>query len=393
MDRYFTIRFPFRYGRNKTRRVMLLKIVAVWAISAAVSSPVFVLGVVNKENVLSNGVCAPNNASFKIYGSVFAFYIPFLIMIITYALTMRSLRNVLVNKKKYNRERSRKQTFFPLASIINQYAEIAQNIRRTSSSVNQGTSQTIGPTVNDRVQSSPNTSNFAATNKINNNSIPKRSSYVTSPSSTTIPTTSTTTTANPCLSDQRSHQINRNQSELDSTQNSNYGHFSVDNIDFDNNENRLNPQNLTVRQQKLINKRRRRLHDLQKMSTMNSCIVLPVNDFDMSTLYEITEISKSTSSAHEMSTLTGINSEQNLITTSEQQKQSEALSNNDEVISLSNTSTNLSAAGGTGTTVTVTTTESTINMIPSVEEEQLSLTTDVHSPSMFVIRENNLLRL
>ncbi|CAF1187463.1 unnamed protein product, partial [Didymodactylos carnosus] len=131
MDRYFTIRFPFRYGRNKTKRIMLLKIIAVWAISLAISSPIFVLGIVDRRNVLINGICAPNNATFKVIGGVFAFYIPFIIMIVTYALTMRSLRNVLVHKRRYNRERRRDQTFRPLATIINQYAEIAHELRKT----------------------------------------------------------------------------------------------------------------------------------------------------------------------------------------------------------------------------------------------------------------------
>ena len=273
MDRYFTIRFPFRYGRNKTRRIMLLKIIAVWAISTAISSPLVVLGIIDKENVFSNGICAPNNASFKLYGSVFAFYIPFIIMITTYALTMRSLRNVLVHKKRYNRERRRKQTFRPLAQIINQYAEIAQSIRRTS-----GT--TTNPT---------RSSNLNSNQSISGNKTPF-----------TIITTATTSPT-----DVRTSIFSNNTSEshrLEEFNNPQYGSITINN---DSNPYHTN-QHLTISYVKSggSKKKRHHHHQQQQSSGMNIAVNRLKNDCDMSTVYEITEYSKSTSSSHEVTLIT-----------------------------------------------------------------------------------------
>jgi hypothetical protein len=271
MDRYFTIRFPFRYGRNKTRRIMLLKIIAVWAISVAVSSPVFVLGIINKENVLSNGICAPNNAPFKIYGSIFAFYIPFIIMITTYALTMRSLRNVLNNKKKYDRERRQKQTFRPLAQIINQYAEIARGMRRTSSTKKQ----TISPLV------------------INNNH--NYSNSILNKTPFTIITTTTTTL--PIDSRPQYFSSNNTNGNL---QQDNGSINIIKETNINNELNHHHSQHLTISYVKSNGSKKRRYQQQQAL-LMNTVMNRPKNDLDMSTVYEITENSKSTSSSYDVS--------------------------------------------------------------------------------------------
>jgi len=298
MDRYFTIRFPFRYGRNKTRRIMLLKIIAVWAISTAISSPVFVLGIVDKQNVLSNGVCAPNNASFKLYGSVFAFYIPFIIMITTYALTMRSLRNVLVNKKKYNRERRQKQTFRPLAQIINQYAEIAQNIRRTSLGNNPTTT--------------------VITNN-NTNSISNKTPY-----------TIITTTATPV--DLHTQFFPSNNSDLNVKQDSNniqYGSIKLTSGTNINNELlHHNDQHLSISYIKSTGSKQRRYHLYQQQQSLpiNTGGNRTKNDCDMSTVYEISEYSKSTSDGHDVTLITDNNGNSitrgSIVTIEQQQHQS-----------------------------------------------------------------------
>ena len=261
MDRYFTIRFPFRYGRNKTRRIMLLKIIAVWAISVAVSSPVFVLGIYDSKNVLSENICAPNNVFFKIYGSIFAFYIPFLIMIITYALTMRSLRNVLVNKKKFDRERRQKQTFRPLAQIINQYAEIAQGLRRTSSTKKSVLSPLLA----------------------NNNHL-----HSTKTPFTIITTTSPTDSRGQFFSSNHNNNLHFQQEN---------GSLIGTNVNQEGIEQ--NSQHLTIGYKKSNANRRRRYFQQQQMNNANMNRTKTV--LDMSTVYEITEYSKSTSSSYELS--------------------------------------------------------------------------------------------
>ncbi|CAF0744355.1 unnamed protein product [Adineta steineri] len=292
MDRYFTIRFPFRYGRNKTRRIMLLKIIAVWAISAAVSSPIFVLGIVDKTNVLSDGICAPTNPSFKIYGSIFAFYIPFIIMITTYALTMRSLRNVLVNKKKYDRERRRKQTFRPLAQIINQYAEIAQGIRRTSSTKKQ-TVPTITTTIT-------NTNNHM-------NSILNKTPY-------TIITTISPT-------DSRAQFFSVNNTNGNLQQDNNLINLT-NGINLNNELIHHHSQHLTINYIKPSGSKKRRHQQQQQQQqalTINAAINRTKNNGDMSTVYEITENSKSISSSCDVSAIVGNNTKRRSIVSNELQ--------------------------------------------------------------------------
>jgi hypothetical protein len=39
VDRYLSLRYPMKFGRNKTRRRVTLKIVFVWLLSIAMSLP------------------------------------------------------------------------------------------------------------------------------------------------------------------------------------------------------------------------------------------------------------------------------------------------------------------------------------------------------------------
>jgi hypothetical protein len=280
---------------------MLLKIIAVWAISIAISSPVFVLGIVNKQNVLSNNICAPNNPSFKLYGSVFAFYIPFIIMITTYALTMRSLRNVLVHKKKYNRERRRKQTFRPLAQIINQYVEIAQTIRRTSTASKQ-TITSMSPNVN-------------------------KTPY-------TIVTTTTTVTS---PNDSRPQFFPNNTPDINLLQDSmNTQYGSVNNTNGTNLNNELyhhhnNQQHLTISYIKSSgSKKKRHSQQQQQPSTINLSVNRIKNDCDMSTVYEITEYSKSTSSSHDVTLITSNSTTRKSAISNEQQPLSNIIDNTEQ---------------------------------------------------------------
>nr|WNH96634.1 5-HT2-3 [Sinonovacula constricta] len=90
LERYLAIRSPLSL-RNKSKGVVLWKIVLVWASSLAITSPITILGIVDQKNVLNNKQCALTNEYFIIYGSTAAFFIPLGIMITTYGLTVRLL--------------------------------------------------------------------------------------------------------------------------------------------------------------------------------------------------------------------------------------------------------------------------------------------------------------
>ncbi|XP_052214567.1 dopamine receptor 3-like isoform X2 [Dreissena polymorpha] len=92
MDRYFTLKYPMQYGRNKTRSMVAVKIIFVWIISITISSPVFIYSLVDYSYVFKDRNCVIDIKEFVIYGSIFAFYVPLLIMIVTYSLTIQILR-------------------------------------------------------------------------------------------------------------------------------------------------------------------------------------------------------------------------------------------------------------------------------------------------------------
>lgn len=90
LDRYMAIRSPLT-TRNISKSVVVIKLAIVWVTSFAISSPITILGFINESNVFSNQHCALSNGNFKIYGSVCAFFIPLLIMVLSYGLTLYTL--------------------------------------------------------------------------------------------------------------------------------------------------------------------------------------------------------------------------------------------------------------------------------------------------------------
>ncbi|ELT95217.1 hypothetical protein CAPTEDRAFT_63703, partial [Capitella teleta] len=93
MDRFCTLKYPMKYGRNKTKTMVALKITFVWITSIAICCPVCIMGFLDYKYVFNDGQCLPNIRDFVIYGSIFAFYVPLLIMVVTYGLTIQILCN------------------------------------------------------------------------------------------------------------------------------------------------------------------------------------------------------------------------------------------------------------------------------------------------------------
>ncbi|XP_037089749.1 5-hydroxytryptamine receptor 2A-like [Pollicipes pollicipes] len=91
VDRFFSLSFPMRFGRHKTRRRVLLKLVPVWLLSVCQSVPLCLIYARDHRAVLVDGVCGVPEPLFQLVGSVVCFYIPLLVMLVTYALTVRML--------------------------------------------------------------------------------------------------------------------------------------------------------------------------------------------------------------------------------------------------------------------------------------------------------------
>ncbi|XP_026882346.2 5-hydroxytryptamine receptor 2A [Electrophorus electricus] len=91
-DRYIGIRHPFQHSRANSRARTRVKITAAWTISAGISMPVPVLGLHDHSKVFRGCSCQLTDDSFVLAGSFVAFFVPLIIMLVTYFLTVSRLR-------------------------------------------------------------------------------------------------------------------------------------------------------------------------------------------------------------------------------------------------------------------------------------------------------------
>ncbi|XP_014467942.1 PREDICTED: dopamine D2-like receptor isoform X5 [Dinoponera quadriceps] len=91
IDRYIAVTQPIKYAKHKNNRRVWLTILLVWAISAAIGSPI-VLGLNNTPNRIPDQ-CLFYNTDFIIYSSLSSFYIPCIIMVFLYYNIFKALRN------------------------------------------------------------------------------------------------------------------------------------------------------------------------------------------------------------------------------------------------------------------------------------------------------------
>ncbi|XP_050307176.1 5-hydroxytryptamine receptor 2A isoform X2 [Anthonomus grandis grandis] len=93
LGRYLGIRNPLKTRHSTTTRTVVLRIGLAWLLSMTVSSSITVLGIINHENIMPDPKkCVINNRAFFVFGSLIAFYIPMLVMMVSYALTVQLLR-------------------------------------------------------------------------------------------------------------------------------------------------------------------------------------------------------------------------------------------------------------------------------------------------------------
>lgn len=80
--RYIAVTQPIKYAKHKNSRRVCLTILLVWAISAAIGSPI-VLGLNNTPDREAD-LCIFYNSDFIVYSSLSSFYIPCIIMVFLY---------------------------------------------------------------------------------------------------------------------------------------------------------------------------------------------------------------------------------------------------------------------------------------------------------------------
>lgn len=92
LGRYRGIRRPLRQ-RTQGEHVVLYKVVLTWGLGLLLASPIPVLAIMDIRNLMPGPhVCEMNNQHFLIFGSLLAFYIPMVIMVVTYVLTVHHLK-------------------------------------------------------------------------------------------------------------------------------------------------------------------------------------------------------------------------------------------------------------------------------------------------------------
>ncbi|XDV36252.1 hypothetical protein PO909_006069 [Leuciscus waleckii] len=93
LDRYIAIRNPIHHSRSNSLTRARVKITAAWTISVVISMPVPVLGLHDHSKVFRNESCQLTDNNFVLIGSFVAFFIPLIIMVVTYFLTIRALQS------------------------------------------------------------------------------------------------------------------------------------------------------------------------------------------------------------------------------------------------------------------------------------------------------------
>jgi hypothetical protein len=143
LNRYLTLRYPLKYGRNKRRSLVAYKIIIIWSISFAICLPLFVLGLIDTSNVYDQITrsCFAAHRTFKIYGSFVAFFIPLIIMIVTYALTMTALQQAHTTKRRRSKRQKKIRAVVNLATMAIRWKRAVNTVEisdeKTSATVPQ----------------------------------------------------------------------------------------------------------------------------------------------------------------------------------------------------------------------------------------------------------------
>ncbi|CAF1073253.1 unnamed protein product [Rotaria sordida] len=95
IDRFLYISRPFR-SREQSKFKTFCIIILIWTFSIGISCTILILGFADQRNILvidnHKRLCALNNNSFIIFGSIICFCIPCVLMVVTYSLTIRRLQ-------------------------------------------------------------------------------------------------------------------------------------------------------------------------------------------------------------------------------------------------------------------------------------------------------------
>lgn len=150
VQRYIAISRPLKW-RNKSKSIVAVKIGLIWVAAIVISSPVTILGARDPANILNNRQCVLKNSSFIIYGSILAFFIPLVIMVISYALTAR-----LLYKKSKLSDPCRVGEFKEGTTVIRRSKSVRRKDQGSPSSIREK-QQELKYSNNEGINNDPNT--------------------------------------------------------------------------------------------------------------------------------------------------------------------------------------------------------------------------------------------
>ncbi|KHN82435.1 5-hydroxytryptamine receptor 2A [Toxocara canis] len=91
LDRFLGISRPLK-TRNQSHTMTAMKIIFVWLITVLISCPIAIAALIDPTNILQRNSCVISNRYYMVYGSTFAFLIPFVVMVVTYVKTTNLLK-------------------------------------------------------------------------------------------------------------------------------------------------------------------------------------------------------------------------------------------------------------------------------------------------------------
>jgi 5-hydroxytryptamine receptor 2 len=149
LGRYLGIRNPLKTRHSTTTRTIVMRIALAWLLSMLVSSSITVLGtpprpassslfsqsshagIIDDKNIMPEpDSCVINNRAFFVFGSLVTFYVPMVIMVVTYALTVQLLRK----KARFAAEHPENDQFRRLGGRFGQKERTTPAMWRTAGS-------------------------------------------------------------------------------------------------------------------------------------------------------------------------------------------------------------------------------------------------------------------
>ncbi|XP_026090120.1 5-hydroxytryptamine receptor 2C [Carassius auratus] len=141
LDRYIGIRNPIKYSQSNTLHKTMIKIISVWTVSVVLSLPIPVMGFQDKKKVFVNSTCTLNEPRFVLVGSSVAFFVPLVIMVVCYYLTLHHLqRHSASFPQESSKHLSVQRSETSLLNIKSSFNKPAQGARNNS---RRGTIQSL----------------------------------------------------------------------------------------------------------------------------------------------------------------------------------------------------------------------------------------------------------